>query len=274
MERSPGPNAPSGVVRAIESDLLLHWRMLGESDVIYYDEQPELILYGPKERPSAFFDGVLMARFSDNDADERIDEILEGFGYPAQPVIWSVTPSSTPPDLGDRLLRRGLMLRARVPGMAHDLGSLPPATAPAELEIAPVRDASRLAELNDVASPGFGHNAGLADVFHRAYRALSFTDPGWVPYVGFLDGVVVGSAILMHNEGIAGLHAMAVRAEYRRRGIGSALALRILQAGRDRDCSLVVLRSSELGEPMYTSVGFREHCRISQYWWLPPGLER
>jgi GNAT superfamily N-acetyltransferase len=258
-------------VLAIEAGILLHWRLLGASDVIYFEERPDLIAYGPKQRPSPFFDGVLMSRFTESAADRHLDDTLTAFGYPERPLIWLVTPSSTPADLGRRLLGRGLALRSDLPGMAVRLDQVQWHDPPPGLEIEVARDLERLTALNGVTAAGFGMPTGLDNLFLRAYASLAFDDSRWVPYVGVIDGKVVASTILMHDRDAAGLYAVAVLPEYQRRGIGGALTLRALADARQRGVSLVTLRASEAGAPMYARLGFREYCRIQQYWWTPPG---
>ena len=261
------------MVRAIEAGVHLHWRILGASDFIYFDERPDLITYGPKQRPSAFFDTVIWARFPEPGADRRLDETLAALGFPERPLIWLVTPSSTPADLGERLLRRDFVLRTDLPGMAVRLDEVRPEEPPPGLEIEVVSDLERLTALNSVTSAGFGMPPGLADLFLRAYSSIPFDDPRWVPYVGLLDGEVVASTILMHDGDAAGLYAVAVLPECQRRGIGGALTLRALADARDRGVSLVTLRASDAGASMYARIGFREFCRIRQYWHFPPGVQ-
>jgi GNAT superfamily N-acetyltransferase len=265
---------PDAAVRAIEAGLLLHWRILGESEVTYYQADDDLVTYGPRKHPSAFFDGVLMARFASADADARIDDVLGRFGYPASPVIWQVPPSAAPVDLGARLAARGLVLRTELPGMAVSLDAFNDEATPPGLEIEVVNDSVRFRTLHDITATSFGMPPGLSDVFYRAYTSVAFDDPRWIPYLGLLYGEPVASTILMRDGETAGLYAVAVKSEFERRGIGGALTLRALRDARDLGCTLAVLRASEVGAPMYARLGFREYCRIAQYWHVPGVTDR
>src|SRR5437870_129007 len=66
---------------------------------------------------------VASAKWSERDAESGIDEVLAFFGD--TPFNWHVGPSSSPPDLVDRLTARGLTVLAR-PRMMTIALPLPP----------------------------------------------------------------------------------------------------------------------------------------------------
>src|SRR5437899_3253345 len=99
--------SPEAMVHAIEDNTIDRWRLMATSGVIWIEEADDLITVGAVEKPSAFRDSVLRTRFSEIGAEERIDATLAGLGWPRAGLIWWQPPSSTPPDMRERLLRRG-----------------------------------------------------------------------------------------------------------------------------------------------------------------------
>jgi predicted acetyltransferase len=57
--------------------------------------------------------------------------------------------------------------------------------------------------------------------------------------------------------------------EERRQGIGAAMVLAALHAGRDSGYRFGVLGASEMGLGIYRKIGFREVCVSGSYVWLP-----
>jgi hypothetical protein len=53
--------------------------------------------------------------------------------------------------------------------------------------------------------------------------------------------------------------------EVRGRGIGRAVTLAALRAGRGLGYRVAILGSSPLGFPVYTRIGFVEVCRVRHY---------
>jgi GNAT superfamily N-acetyltransferase len=112
---------------------------------------------------------------------------------------------------------------------------------------------------------------------------LDATSPGWRErYVKFFrgharegrgaiwvveqDGAIVGVAAgympRNHRSEIVGSEQLYicnvyVKPELRRRGIAKALTLHAVTWARDKQCHVVRLRTSNMGRPVYESVGFQ-----------------
>ena len=63
-------------------------------------------------------------------------------------------------------------------------------------------------------------------------------------------------------QGVAGIFLVHVAETHRRRGIGRALTMAALRAGRDRGRRLAALTASVAGEPLYRRFGF---TAVSEY---------
>src|SRR5829696_2107114 len=106
--------------------------------------------------PFPLFNSVLRAQLPPDRADALIGDRIAACRGRNVPMLWWTGPSTTPPDLGARLDRRGFVREAAV-GMAADLRS--PIDAPsldAAIAIEPVEDAASLTAWTRVLCDSFG----------------------------------------------------------------------------------------------------------------------
>lgn len=89
----------------------------------------------------------------------------------------------------------------------------------------------------------------------QAYRPL-LSDERTGMFLGRVDGQAVACGVLSRTDRVAGVYAVGVREAFRRRGLGEFMTWEVLRAGRDAGCRIGVLQSSELGYPLYESMGF------------------
>jgi ribosomal protein S18 acetylase RimI-like enzyme len=69
---------------------------------------------------------------------------------------------------------------------------------------------------------------------------------------------------------VAGIYAVATDEPMRGRGYGRALTLAAMHAGREMGLDTAVLMASELGQPVYRRIGFREVGTVRFFRW--PGV--
>jgi hypothetical protein len=207
----------------------------------------------PDPRTTAILDTDLEAA----EADAAIARICAELRAAGRSAIWWVTPNSRPRDLRARLEAAGWELWGRWPAMAIELRDLPPQEPVTGLEVRPVRTPRERAAQHAVLA-----GVGMAGTYDRAFgwRGTRF---GWgdeEPFqhvVGWLGDRPVGCATMIEAGGAAGLYAVAVAEEVRRRGIGRAVSLAALHAGAKRGHRFGVLQTSDLGYPVYRGIGFR-----------------
>lgn len=76
--------------------------------------------------------------------------------------------------------------------------------------------------------------------------------------VAELDEKIVGIANAITNGSVSWLGNIIVPEKYRRKGIGKALTNNLIAYSRGKECSSIVLVATELGEKVYSKLGFRK----------------
>ena len=177
-------------------------------------------------------------------------------------VPWSVqiTPFARPSGLPGLLRRRGFRLASELTVMTRSaLAEVPPIEPAVEVrEVAPDEVAlfTRLTVDAFRMPPRF--HAALTDV-NRAWL-----EAGGRAYFAIARGEPVGTALLTRHAGVAGVYNVATLRPYRRRGVATAIMLRVLEdyerAGEDV-LTLQVARAS-VAEAFYERLGF-----VARYQW-------
>lgn len=95
------------------------------------------------------------------------------------------------------------------------------------------------------------------ETFRTLFGASIAGDPGVRLAVGYLDAEPVSGAAAIRSGSTLGIYAVGTRARARRLGIGRAATWAAIESGRAAWASkIAILQSSELGLPVYTSMGF------------------
>jgi GNAT superfamily N-acetyltransferase len=262
----PGPLtdlSDEGLKAAIEADQVASRVLAPEVPVEIHDD-PDAT-WGIAGYPDPFRSTVVSSRFAAPDADRRIREISATYAAKGTGFLWWVAPFHTPADLGPRLLDAGLRFEGTAPAMAMDLAALPPREPlPDGLEIVPVRDVARLREFINVLALEMGVPEGSPNPAARHHAALLEAIPPTLAgetiplrYLGLLDGRPVATSRISIGGGVAGLYAVATLPNVRGRGIGRALTLAALEAGRTLGYRIGVLQASDEGLPVYRRIGFQ-----------------
>jgi ribosomal protein S18 acetylase RimI-like enzyme len=234
------------------------------------DDRPELLRTAVGE-PVPWTNTMHAARLDPGRVDEEITSTMEFLDTNGVPGTWVVTPLSRPSGLGDALLRHGWTLDD--PGFPWMSAPMDPVIkglpdAPPGLVIEAVEDADAQARWLQAMTNGFGMGPPVQRAMTRLAEAVGYgPDAPWRRFVGTVDGRPVGSAGLMVGAGLAGIYNVSTPAEFRGRGIATALTGAALREGRDRGYRFAVLGASEMGYPVYVGMGFTEACRMQFYVW-------
>lgn len=219
--------------------------------------------------PNWLTNTVLRCRISADNVDSVINETNAYFYARGVVPYWRLCPGDLPNDLEVRLADRGFSLEAEEPAMAVDLRKLDrDMKTPDGLMIEHVTDAATMKEKH-IWIGQFEMGKSLGTLLMDMFSAYGF-DPAsdWQHYIGILNGKPVACASVFYATGVAGVYAVITLPEVRRRGIGSAMTLKVLQDARDRGYRVALLQSSEMGYNLYRRLGFRTCFKIKTY--VPP----
>jgi GNAT superfamily N-acetyltransferase len=81
--------------------------------------------------------------------------------------------------------------------------------------------------------------------------------PTCQPVAGTVRGRLVATGLATANGSVGWLGAIAVQAEFRRRGIGRAVTDELMRRLRAAGCETLSLEATDAGRPMYERMGFR-----------------
>lgn len=268
----PVPAAPPRIDRraagrAVEANFVATWQLVAAAwDGELHDEDglPWYSFRGPNDDPRAT--SVLRVNIDQADADTAIDALRARLHARDLPSVWWTWRESRPADIGQRLLARGMERWPAWPGMAIDLDAQPPEPAHDDFSVEVCRSSEQFGDVLAVLEP-----LGMRGIFSGAFHRLGERD-GWgaeQPLRHFVgrtaSGRPVACATLCTVGGAAGIYAVAVAEDARRRGYGRAISLAALHAGAEAGLHFGVLQSSQLGFSVYRAIGMTLVCRLQAY---------
>lgn len=229
------------------------------------DDREDLLLVD-SGLPTDTFNKICRARLTEADADRRIIEAVARFRDAGRPFAWWVGPGSRPFDLERRLQAHGLRASETQLGMAmkmdlsHQQVELPKRTV-----VRRVRTNAELDEYVEVLTSFDAPDLSLATFFRKAAPLLLESDCPMRLFVGYVEGQAAATSELFAGAGVAGVHMVATRSEFRRRGLGTALTWAALDEARGMGLKTATLQASAEGEGVYLRLGFRVLCRFVEY---------
>lgn len=259
---SPG-NAMLG---AIEANLFGVWAQLARFPRVDYRDEAEAIRF-IGGIPFPLCNSVMRAELSTAGIDGAIEQILLPFRERNLPMLWWIGPSTKPSDLEDRLAGHGLEYLNEAVGMAADLSVLPPdAERAMPVLIREVVDEDSLGDWLAVFRIVFDVPGFVVDFFAAAMRHLGFgSDLPYRHFVGLAGGVPVAVSSVFFGAETAGSYNVATLADFRARGIGTAMSRAAMNEARAKGYRWSVLHATPMGVPVYRKLGYRECCRLRIY---------
>ena len=259
--------SPEGLARAIEADTIATRVLSPEVSMEVHAEADATWSRGTI--PDPVKNVVASCRFEAATADRRIAGIAAAYAERGVPFLWWRAPFHGPPDLGARLERAGIQDLGSSPAMAMDLADLgDPEALPDGLEIRPVVEVDGLRDylavinaepMPEAAPPEIRALTAAATIAYTGPRLA--LEPVPLRYVGWGEGRPVATSRLSLAGGAAGLYAVDTLREFRGRGIGRAMTLVALHAGRGAGYRITTLQSSDVGYGIYRRIGFRDVFR-------------
>lgn len=233
------------------------------------------------------FKGVWRSRMTEANADAIIDATLDWYKAHGAPFLfWWTGPGDTPTDIGERLLKRGLLsydaqAEAFAPGiistevgaplMAADLQQVDETLltkTPPGFRIDIARSEVDLLAFRQVFIESYGVPEWAAQAWVDATLHTDIARAPWTIYIGRLDGAPVAITMLFNAAGVASVYAVGTTPAARGKGIGAAITLKPLLDARAQGYRYGVLFSTEMGQPVYERIGFRiVPGRLNRYLW-------
>ncbi len=265
--------SPAVIAVAIEANPVEYWRACAPHlPRVAIDDGPELFRF-VTGIPFAPLNQVVSADLPVEGIDARIDETLAVFKERRAPMLWSLSPSTRPADLGSRLEGRGLANAGTMTGMAATLDALPETTpAPPDLTIDRVTDLATLDQWRHAYTAGFEMSDFEGQAFFSLYASIGLGDDApFRHYVGLLRGQPVASSTVFLGTNAAGVWHVATVPPARRQGIGAAMTLAPMRDARSLGYRVATLYSaaSGMGLGVYRQLGFAEYLTLTQYSWTP-----
>ena len=218
--------------------------------------------------PFAFFNNVFNARLPEGGIESAIAEATDRFRRRGVPAFWWTGPASEPDDLGRYLKAAGYQHGFQAAAMAVDLDGVKDTESPAGLLIEEVLDRSALQQWCDVMAPVYE----FPDFAREPWLEMLFAvglgrERPLRHFAARLDGRVVATASLYFGAGVAGISSVATLPDYRRRGIGTAITVALVEESRRAGYRVGTLFASPMGKPMYERIGFRQYSEGNCYVW-------
>jgi ribosomal protein S18 acetylase RimI-like enzyme len=251
------------LIHELEANLWEAWSTFGRGkDCALHDEGDMLWFETPI--PIIPYNGILKFQVEKN-TDHRIDGLIRHFSDRGSSYFWIVTPSSAPPDLPDRLVRRGLQEIEVIPAMTRLLSDLPaPPPLPDDIEVREVLEEDDTIEWLEFAAWRWN----IPDEFKQLYGSVTSgfhtgkPDARFRLWQAWRGGKPVSKAAMYIGSGSAGMYGVATRPEAGRLGLARILTIKALNEGRRQGLNLAVLHSTPMAERLYQSLGFEKQAEF------------
>jgi ribosomal protein S18 acetylase RimI-like enzyme len=214
--------------------------------------------YGAIGGPIAGFNRLVVTRMDAATVEADLDAALEALARFPILSAW-IPPGAAPPDLGERLGRRGFVADDDlVPAMAADLDGLPSIEPASGVTWARVDTADGIPDLLDVLCAGFEVPDSLRPMFERALAGVASAPRHVASYLVSLDGRPASTAMAAVIDDVAGIYNVATIPEARGRGLGALATHLAMRRGGELGAKMAVLESSDMAYSLYERLGFRE----------------
>lgn len=260
------PLSAQETVAAVEENLVQYLDHFGRipGGVLHQRAAFRAIEAGPLRR-------VYAARLPEH-AQMGIQEALSLFSPAPFPITWMVSPSSTPDDLGARLLEMGFTHAVDWAGMSFPLSVAEiKASKPMEFDCQRVQDRQTLSEWVGIAIAGFKLPPLAAPELLDVFTRLGLGRPApFELYLGAWRAGPVATGMLYRQKDVAGVYWIATAPQARGQGMATALTGEMLRQAQCAGASTAVLHATPLARGLYERMGFQSSCAIGLYTWKPP----
>ena len=217
--------------------------------------------------PMFWFNMVTGLRRSGAALDAFIAEVKATHMRLGTPVMAWLSPTAG--HAAEALTAAGIGPAGETPAMAARLDRLVAPEPGAGVTVERVADERVLREFARTIVHGTGVPE-YEDAWFAFFQRLGLAPDAPVQNVlARVDGAPAAGATVSMSDDVAGLYGVATLAAYRRRGLGALVSKAALDLARDRDYTVGILQSSNLGLGVYRKMGFEETFRYQIHHWSP-----
>jgi GNAT superfamily N-acetyltransferase len=194
------------------------------------------------------------------DPERAVDDVQRHYASIGMPFAFLFRDEAAP-GLSAACERAGLTEHWRMPLMVLDPIPTEAAAPPPGLDIVVV-DGSTIEAYGEVLASAFGMPPELVSaVLGPDLLGVA----GFTGFLGLMGGAPVATSALYRSEDTAGVYNVGTVAAARGKGIGAALTWAAAHAGREAGAARSILQASEMGEPVYTRMGYATPARYRQF---------
>jgi GNAT superfamily N-acetyltransferase len=188
-------------------------------------------------------------------AAEHLEELQQRYAD-AKVRRWGVWLDGSASLAAQALAQAGMVVTTASPGMGAALDELP--ATHVEHDTAPqAADLTTVGRVNDLAYGNYDA---------RLERTLAPLPNGILKgYRADLHGKPAAVALTLHHAEDCGVSFVATIPKARRKGLASTVMRQALAAARDGGCTTTTLQATDVGERLYTNLGYRHLC-VMQLW--------
>ena len=256
-------NASANIV---EEGVVAYYRGLTESlGGAFYNQENGLIWFRTGRKSLLRFNGILRARIPPVKLESIAGPVLADFRKNNLPFFWADFPPGATPGLDEFLEASGVPLVIKgMPAMTKNLDDVLSLPLHENVVISEVHSSHDQAEWLDVHMQGFGEPPEAKPDFND-YLAYTIQRSDWRHFIARWNGVPCAIATLMYAQKAAGIYHVTTLPAYRGKGLGRALTLTAMKAGKESGYSQALLFATEDGFPLYKKLGFETVITANLY---------
>jgi predicted N-acetyltransferase YhbS len=218
---------------------------------------------------------VAGVRWTEAEADQRIDETIDHHRRRNTGFQWFVGPFDTPHDLSERLERHGLILAGDAAVMARrgldDLNDIP-INPGVEIELIDGARAAAYDDLAHILRVCFNWTQAQVDE-QRPAVIESATDPKLrereASFLAHVHGLPVAYGRVRFQAGVAFLNGAGTLPDFRNQRIYSTLLRHRLEYAHTHGHNVAVIYAEPMSRRIVARYGFKEYARQHLYAWMP-----
>jgi hypothetical protein len=254
--------SPEALVGAIEKNLYDVYFAFAQKRVRHVEADVSWVNSSPAAWPSYVF----RTDFPEEQAGQRVQEVIQQMERGEAPPMWMIGPSAHPEYMNEIICKHGFTEMGCALGMAVHLAEMcDDFSMPVGLEIVRVDDPKTLyAWVTTFVTGMFEGSEADAKEFYELVTELELPADARF-YLGIYEGQPAATSMLFPSSGIAGVYHVTCLPAYRNKGIGRQITLAPLLDAREKGYRVAILQSSFLGEVIYKKIGFKEYCKIHEY---------